>query len=109
MARSQLIAACARAAAVTNIHMHTEGASGDNNLSEMPDGVMATSGELAADTQRADKFDKTDIRKDAINVRNTAIAQTQSQSERNGNLEVSVRSRIDEGSARGRATSLKPD
>ena len=85
MARSRLIAACARAAAVTNVNMHTEGASGDNNLSEMPDGVMATSGELAADTQRAEKFDKTDIRKDAINVRNTAIAQTKSQSERNGN------------------------
>jgi hypothetical protein len=67
MARSPLTAACARAAAVTNVHIHSDGSSGDSNLSDMPDGVMAVSSDLAADTQRAGKVRKTDIRKGAIN------------------------------------------
>jgi hypothetical protein len=58
MARSQLIAACARAAAVTNVHIHPDGSSGDSNLSDMPDGVLAISSDLAADTQRAGKSAK---------------------------------------------------
>jgi len=70
MARSQLKAARARAAAFTNAHIHSDGSSGDSNLSDMPDGVTAISSELAADTQLARKVGKTDIRKDAINDRN---------------------------------------
>lgn len=47
-------------------------------------GGRAISSELAADTRRADKFDKTDIRKDAINVRNRRLPK-RNHSSRNGN------------------------
>lgn len=65
--------------------MHSTGSRNVRSWSFVPVGFRPTSRPSPRSPQRAQKFDKTDIRKDAINVRNTAIAQTKSQSERNGN------------------------